>query len=212
MLTRVLLTFISITSSIVLFAQTQSVAYPAVGKGVATTFVTDYHSLGINSSALGWGTGYDGKKFTMGATEFGFGIYSDSLSSDKLKKFYKAVKGGVMNNSEDTLNWMEQKEAAADYAQAGLSMFVNYNWGGFSYQSAKFGGIAFNVRESYQWYSKLNQETTDIIFRGKLSNYFDSLTVVFGTDTTTIANSDNIAQDTLDHVILGTISVPLNLS
>src|SRR5574343_19446 len=212
MLTRVLLTIISISSSLALFSQTQSVAYPAVGKGVATTFVTDYHSLGINSSALGWGTGYDGKKFTMGATEFGFGIYSDSLSSDKLKKFYKAVKGGVMNNSEDTLNWMEQKEAAADYAQAGLSMFVNYNWGGFSYQSAKFGGIAFNVRESYQWYSKLNQETTDIIFRGKLSNYFDSLTVVFGTDTTTIANSENISQDTLDNVILGTISVPLNLS
>jgi hypothetical protein len=107
---------------------------------------------------------------------------------------------------------MQQKEAAADYAQAGISMFVNYNWGGFSFQSPKFGGIAINVRESYQWYSKLNQATTDIIFRGKLSNYFDSLTVVFGTDTTRIANSATISQDTLDNVILGTMSVPLNLS
>ena len=62
-----------------LFAQTQGVAYPAVGKGVATTFVTDYHSNGINSSMLGWGTGYEGKRFTMGTTEFSLGLYSDQL-------------------------------------------------------------------------------------------------------------------------------------
>jgi hypothetical protein len=36
-----------------LLSQSQGIAYPAAGKGVATTFVTDYHSLGINSSALG---------------------------------------------------------------------------------------------------------------------------------------------------------------
>src|SRR5574343_528380 len=109
MLTRVLLTIISISSSLALFSQTQSVAYPAVGKGFATTFVTDYHSLGINSSALGWGTGYKDKQFTMGMTEFGFGMYSDSLSSDKLKKFYKAVKGQVFKNSTDSFNCAQQQ-------------------------------------------------------------------------------------------------------
>lgn len=203
-------------ATIVLFnniqAQTQGIAYPAVGKGVATTFVTDYHCLGINSSALGWGTGYEGKKFTVGTSEFGFGIYSDSLNSDKLKKFYKAVRSEIRNDNSDTLNWQQQREAAGDYAQAGISMFVNYNWGGFAYQSEKLGGIAFNVRESYQWYSKLNQETTDILFRGKFASYFDSLTIVFGSDTSVIANSENISQDTLDNVILGTMSSPLKLS
>lgn len=72
-------------------AQTQGIAYPAVGKGVATTFVTDYHSLGINASALGWGNEYN-KKFTTGSSEFNFGIYSDSLNSDKLKQLYKSVR------------------------------------------------------------------------------------------------------------------------
>ncbi|MEN9442324.1 MAG: hypothetical protein RLZ33_2401 [Bacteroidota bacterium] len=207
-----LLTIAVVFSALFSQAQTQSIAYPAVGKGVATTFVTDYHSLGINSSALGWGTGYKDKHFTMGMTEFGFGMYSDSLSSDKLKKFYKAVKGQVFKNSTDSLNWAQQQDAIADYAEAGISMFLNYNWFGFAYQGKKFGGIAFNIRENYQWYSKLNQQTTDIIFRGKFSNYFDSLTVVFGADTSVIANSPNLSQDTMNNVILGTISTPLNLS
>lgn len=193
-------------------AQTQNVAYPAVGKGVATTFVTDYHSLGVNSSALGWGTGYEGKKFTMGATEFGFGIYSDSMSSDKLKKLYKAFRSEMTGSETDSINWQQQADAASDYARAGVSMFVNYNWGGFAFQTQKFGGIAFNVRENYQWYSKLNEETTDIIFHGKLSTYFDSLTIVMNGDTSVIANSQNLSQDTLDNVILGSMAVPLNLS
>lgn len=195
-----------------LFSQSQGIAYPAVGKGVATTFVTDYHALGINSSALGWGTGYADKKFTLGTSEFGFGIYSDSLNSDKLKKFYKAVRNGISDKNTDSLNWQEQQEAVADYSEAGISMFVNYNWFGFAYQSEKFGGVAFNISENYQWYSKLNKETTDLIFRGSLANYFDSLTVVFGSDTSVIANSNSISQDTLDNVILGTMSVPLNIS
>jgi heterodisulfide reductase subunit A-like polyferredoxin len=72
-------------------AQTQGVAYTAVGKGVATTFLTDYQCLGINTSALGWGTGYEKKKMTMGSSEFGFGIYSDVLTSEKLKNFSNSV-------------------------------------------------------------------------------------------------------------------------
>jgi hypothetical protein len=58
----------------------------------------------------------------------------------------------------------------------------------------------------------LNQSTSDIIFQGKLSSYFDSLTVVFGTDTSMIQNTGTLTQDTLDNVIEGTVSVPLNLS
>lgn len=194
------------------FAQTQSVAFPTVGKGVATPFVTDYHALGINVSGLGWGTGYEGKRFTMGSSEFGFGMYSDSLNSTKLKNLSKTLWSQVRNKGEEPLNYQQQVDAAADYAQAGISIFLDYNWAGFSFQSKKFGGVAFNIRENYQWYSKLNEQTTDILFRGQLSSYFDSLTVVFGSDTSTIANNGSISEDTLAAVIQGNISVPLKLS
>ena len=192
-------------------AQTQGIAYTAVGKGVATTFVTDYHSLGINSSALGWKPSVEGKKFTVGSTEFGAGIYSDSMNVDKLKKLYGAVRTQISNNDSEPANWQEQQQYAADYMRSGLTMFADYNWLGFSYQNEKFGGVAVNIRESYSWYSKLNEELTNILFKGKLADYFDSLTVVFGADTSVIANNPNYSQDTLDAVILCTISTPLNL-
>lgn len=203
---------IALTAGSSAFSQTQSVAFPTVGKGVATPFVTDYHSLGINVSALGWGTGYEGKRFTMGSSEFGFGIYSDQLNADKLKNLSKTLWSHVTNKDQSQPNYQQQLDAAADYAEAGISIFVDFNWAGFSFQSEKLGGIAFNVRENYQWYSRLNEQTTDILFRGKLSSYFDSLTVVFGSDTTTIANHGNISEDTLAAVIQGNISVPLRLS
>lgn len=207
-----ILTLLAIFSILKLNAQTQSVAFPTVGKGVATPFVTDYHALGINVSGLGWGTGYSGKRFTMGSSEFGFGMYSDSLNADKLKNLSKTLWNQVRNKDENQIDYKKQLEAAGDYAQAGISIFLDYNWAGFSFQNEKFGGIAFNIRESYRWDSKLSQQASDILFRGKLSSYFDSLTVVFGTDTTTIANNSSISEDTLAAVINGSIGVPLKLS
>ena len=193
-------------------AQTQGVAFPTVGKGVATPFVTDYHCLGINVSGLGWGTGYQGKRFTVGTAEFGFGIYSETLNSQKLRNLSKTLYNQATNRESSTIDYKQQLSAAGDYAESGVSVFLDFNWAGFAFQSEKFGGIAFNIRENYQYYSKLNKQTSDLIFRGKFSNYFDSLTVVFGADTSTIANNGNISNDTLEAVIQGNISVPLRLS
>lgn len=192
-------------------AQTQGIAYTAVGRGVATTFVTDYHALGINAAALGWGNDY-GKRFTTGTTEFSFGVYSDSLNVDRLRKLYKAIRSDVTGKDQDPGQWEQQKEYAKDYARSGVSLDASYNWLGFSYYGEKLGGIAFNISEQYNWYSRLNEETTELVFGGKLSSYFDSLTIAFNGDTSVIANSNNLSQDTMDHVILGSITTPLMLS
>ncbi len=195
-----------------IFSQTQGIAYTTVGKGVATTFVTDYHCLGINTSALGWGTGYEKYKITTGAFEMSGGLYSDAFNSTKLKNLAKSIYSQIKKDSTAKFDLGAQRDAAAEYAETGITMDGQYNWGGFSYQGKRFGGIAFNVTENYNWYSKLNTDLTDIIFRGKLANYFDSLTVVVSGDTSVIANSDTLSQETLDGVVLGNISVPLNLS
>ena len=199
--------------SVTLFSQTQNSSYTAIGKGVATTFLTDYQCLGINNSALGWGTGYKNKKTTIGSSEFSFGIYSDSLNSSKLNNLYKSVKDDILNkNNSNSFNVNKQKEAVANYAEAGVSLFFDYNWAGFSYQGKKLGGIAFCIRENYQFYSKFNKQTSDLIFRGSTSSYFDSLTIVMGVDTSKVLNRANISSDTLNNAVLGTLSVPLNLS
>lgn len=191
-------------------AQTQGISYTAVGRGVATSMVTDYHALGINSSALGWGNKY-GKRTTMGTTEFNLGIYSDSLNSDKLKHLYRAIRNDIRDESQEG-DWDQQRQYAQEYAESGIALDASYNWLGFSYHNEKLGGIAFNIGEHYNWYSRLNEQTSELIFEGKLSSYFDQLTVVFGTDTTVIQNHPNISEDTLAAVVQGTITNPLLLS
>lgn len=194
-----------------LFAQTQGVAYTSVGRGVATSFVTDYHALGINPAALGWGNRY-GKRMTVGSTEFNFGIYSDSLNVDKLRKLYKAIRQDISGKENDPDAWREQQQFASEYLKAGLTIDASYNWLGYSFHNEKVGGLAVSITENYNWYSKLNDQTAGLIFEGSFADYFDSLTVVFGTDTSRIYNSGNVSNDTLAAVIEGTISVPLKLS
>lgn len=209
---KLIYAFVLLLFPLVSFSQTQSIAYPTVGKGVATTFVTDYHCLGINSSALGWGTGYEGYKKTMGMSEFAFGMFSDSLNATKLKNLYGSMRDRFIGNIPSKLDSDSKKTTVADYAEAGVSMFFDYNWAGFSFQGKKFGGIAFNIKESYQYSSTFNKEFTDLIFRGNTSSYFDSLQVAFDGDTSMIANRDNISPDSLQNVTLGSVNVPLNLS
>lgn len=203
---------IALICSNILFSQTQGIAYTAVGKGVATTFLTDYQCLGVNTSALGWGTGYTKKKFTIGSSEFGFGISSDVLNKERLKNFGKSIYTAIAYDSTKIINWKSQQTAISEYAQAGISLYADYNWGGLSFQGKLFGGIAFNVRENYQWYSQLSKNATDLIVNGKVSSLFDSVDVKFGNITTRIPNTGNISSDTLKNVVSGTMAIPLPLS
>ena len=209
---KFLVFFIVALSTFSLFSQTQGVAYTAVGKGVATTFLTDYQCLGVNTSALGWGTGYEKKKFTWGSSEFGFGISSDVLTKDRLKNFGKSIYTAIAYDSSKVIDWKAQQAAISEYAQAGISAYGDYNWGGISFQGKIFGGIAFNVRENYQWYSKLSQNATDLIINGKVSKLFDSLDIKVGNVTTRIPNTGNISPDSLKNVVSGTMAIPLHLS
>ncbi len=195
-----------------MFSQTQGVAYTAVGKGVATTFLTDYQCLGVNTSALGWGTGYEKKKFTWGSSEFGFGISSDVINKTRLQNFGKSIYTAIAYDSTKVINWKDQQAAISEYAQAGISMYADYNWGGLAFQGKIFGGIAFNVRENYQWYSKLSQNATNLIVNGKVSNLFDSVDVKIGNITTRIPNTGHISPDSLKNVVSGTMTIPLPIS
>lgn len=209
---KIFLICITVLSAQITYAQSQGVAYTAVGKGVATTFLTDYQCLGVNTSALGWGTGYEKKKVSIGSSEFGFGLTSDVLSKARLKNFSRAIYNSIQGDTVVPFNWKNQQTAIGEYAQAGVSIFADYTWGGFAFQGKKFGGIAFNVQENYQWYSKLSTNATDLIINGKISNLLDSLDVKIGGVTTRIPNSTSISSDTLQAVLSGTMAIPMHLS
>lgn len=209
---KFLLGCILLTTATIGLSQTQNSAYTAVGKGVATTFLTDYQCLGINNSALGWGTGFGNTRFTLGTSELHLGIQSDALNKERLKNAYQAIMNQVRGNNDDPFDVQQQIDAAQDYAEAGIAINANYNWFGGSFQSEKFGGIAISISENYNWYSQISAQTSDLVFRGRLSGYFDSLTIAMNGDTSVIANSPTLSEDTLNAVIRGTSSNPQLLS
>jgi len=192
--------------------QTHGTSYSAVGKGVATTFLTDYQCLGINPSALGWGTGYKGKHVTFGTSEFGFGISSDVLTKDKLSNFLQSLKKQVVGSTYTASELASQKASLINYINAGISLDMTYNWAGMSYQSKVFGGIGFNIRETYQWYTKLSSTTSDVIFNGKYASIFDSLRIVSNGDTSIIQNTTLNDPDSLNMVISGFLKNPNSLN
>ncbi|MGV6861215.1 MAG: DUF5723 family protein [Putridiphycobacter sp.] len=196
------LTIISVNS----FAQTEYVAYTATGKGVASTFVTDYHTLGINPANLGWQQ-YPGKKVTTGSTEFGVSIYSSALSKQELRDNLWAV---IKSQSLDTLTTDQKIQAAKDFGGSDFAFNFDNNLFGFSYQTPKFGGIAVSVRTRASWSSNFSSNFSELLFKGSQASYFDSLVYTNGTDTTLVPN-DGSYDDSTGQVISGHASVPLNI-
>lgn len=188
-------------------AQTELIAYPSTGKGVASTFVTDYHALGINPANLGWRS-HEKKNFTIGSTELGFSINSNALSSQQLRDI---IKGAVVNGTLDSLSREDKSKAIKSFTDNDFNFSLNNNIFGFAYQNDKFGGIALSIRTRANWSSNFNDEFTDLLFNGNQSSYFDSLVFVNGIDTSTVANNGSYS-DSSGVVLNGKVNVPLNIS
>jgi len=189
-------------------SQTEYSAYPATGKGVSSTFVTDYHALGINPANLGW-RAYEDKKVTMGTTETSFSLYSDVLTRETLRTSLLNV---ARNKNVDHISREEALGYAEDFAKSDFIFNLDNNLFGIAYQGDVFGGIAFSIRTRATWNSNFNVNFSDIAFNGIQSAYFDSLSYFNGADTVMIANTGNLSPDSLLNVVAGHASVPLNVS
>lgn len=188
-------------------AQTEYIAYPSAGKGVASTFVTDYHALGINPANLGW-QAYSDKKITTGTTEFGLSVYSSALKKQDLRD---NILGVIKSGSLDTLSTDQKIQAAKDFGGSDFAFNFDNNIFGFSYQSPKFGGIAVSIRTRASWNSNFSSDFSKILFQGQEASYFDSLVYFNGIDTVTVANTGTYG-DSTGAVLSGQASIPLNLS
>ncbi len=202
-----LLLALLIGSNLSVLAQNEFIAYPATGKGVSSTFTTDYHCLGINPANLGWKQ-YEDKSVTMGSSEFGMSIHSDSLAKQDLRD---NLWGVMVNKSLDTLSYDQKIQIANGFA-SDFAFNWDYNMFGFAYQNEKFGGIAFSIRSRATWQSSFDQSFSNMLFQGQFNNYFDTLQFFDGTDTTQIANYANMSPDSSGQVIGGTASIPLPIS
>ncbi len=201
-----LLFALSLMSYLQINAQKEYIAYTATGKGVGSTFVTDYHCLGINPANLGWKTG--SQRFTTGSSEVGLSIYSASLAKQDLRD---NLWGVIRSGSMETLSDSDKIDAAMGFADD-FAFNFDYNFFGLSFQNEKFGGLAFSMRSRATWASGLSEDFSKLLFQGRRSAYFDSLQYFNGVDTVNIANYQNMDPDSVQNVTGGTASVPLQIS
>ena len=159
---KILLSILGITTWFGSFAQSEYSAYTSTGRaGVATTFETDYHAIGINPANLGFHQKYEGKSVTIGLFETAFSVYSEALTKDVLW-------GEVLGFSDEERKFTtEDKIAAAkDFVDADLAINFDIMHLGISYFNEGIGGFGFTMRDRVQWYSSFNEDFSNLLFLG----------------------------------------------
>lgn len=148
-----------------LMAQTEISAFTATGTGAVTTFVTDYQALGINPANLGWDAQFEGKRFTIGALDFGFSIHSEALSDPKFRNLFSA--------DAATQSLEEKRDVLNTLVNNGFYMSLDVNWLGFGVTTQTLGGFAFSVRDRLQTNIEFTKTGGELLMLGYNAPYFD---------------------------------------
>ena len=199
---KIIIFLFSTFISIVFYSQHELSSFTATGRGGATSYVTDYQAVGINPANLGWSGKYEGKRMTMGLSEFSYSLHSQVLSKQELRDAFSST---IKRDTSNNFTYNQKIQAAQEFANTGMAVDLDFGTFGFAYNNDKFGGIAFRINDQINWYSKFNQTTSEILFLGKLAPYFDSLIYVDPTtlDTSQIQNYEGMSEDSIQHVVSG---------
>jgi hypothetical protein len=190
---RYLLSLLLCVQITVSFSQTEQSAFTLTGHGVATPFATDYQAIGINPANLDIASQYEGKRMALGVAEFGVSVYSGMLTKDEVRK---NIFGGNFNN----LTQDEKREYAIQFSQERNSADIDVMGTGYSFQTEKLGSFAFSIKDKVDYYSKLGDDVSDLLWLGYTSDYFNQYVLSTGD---TINAYQNISPDSLALIIEG---------
>lgn len=182
-------------------AQTEMSVFTTTGRAAATTFVEDYQAVGINPANLGWKWRFPGKHIALGIAEGSYSVYSEALTRDDMRN--------RIFNVDIDFTEAEKQEAARAFADAGATLNADVTLLGAAFTSATLGGFGFQIRDHAQWSSVFGPTTSELLFEGYRSSYFDSLVLVTGD---TIANYANLPPDSLALIASGFTGYPELLS
>jgi len=193
------------------YSQGEYSSFTATGRGGATTFVTDYQSLGINPSNLGWTTKYKGQNFTMGYSEFAFSVYSEALTKPELREsVYSMLKIGKEDSEKLTMD--DKLRLAQSFTDTELGFNMDIGVLGMAYTSDKFGGLGFSMSNHARMNMKLNQTVSELMFLGYNASYFDSLTLSNWEGTAFIPNTTSLDPDSMAMIVNGFTNVPSTIT
>ena len=189
------------------YSQTEGSVFTSTGRGVATTFVTDYQALGINPANLAWTKEFRGKRVALGFLETGFSLSSPILNSPILNDS-KTIPFNFGFNSE--ANFSDFQEFSSDL-QEGLRINADVRIFGLAI-TTKIAGFGFSVNERYSMNVQTSKGFADIASFGFGSPYFDTLVYNQGGTVQKTLNTpaayDSLRSDTSVQLIAGIAGNP----
>lgn len=203
---RAVLLFAAFVSPLLLTAQSEITSFTVTGRGgVATTFVTDYHSIGINPANLGWESRFEDKTVTIGLAEGSYSVFADALRKDEIRNEFS-------NFGDRRFDWEKKADAARQFAEGGFAINADLMSIGGAFTTEEFGGLAFNIRDRFNTYIDLSETASDILFRGYNADYFDQkfdsdgnqLSGNYDPDSVDYASASDSAQEFLSEIAEGT--------
>lgn len=178
-----------------LLAQAERSVFTAVGRGVATTFTTDYQTIGINPANLGFRKSFRDPKFTFGVMEANISMFSGTLNRRELVQ-------AVFAPQNINLSQEEKAEAARRFTDTPFGFNFDAMLIGASIYVKKVGGFAFSINDRVQFFSRLNRTASEIVFLGNNASYFPFLLLSNGR---AIPNDPNLSPDVRERVVAGFI-------
>jgi hypothetical protein len=148
-------------------AQSDLSNFTVTGSGLATTLSTDYESVGINPSNLGWD---NTKKVHFGLLEGGYSIYSDALTKAQYSNNFLLDDGDIKLGTGN--NTTTKQQAAIEMANKGYALNVNETLLGLAVQLPGIGGFGFAIKAVGSDYVHLNATGADITYNGSNAAYF----------------------------------------
>jgi hypothetical protein len=193
LLTIFLLIMLLLSTHYQLVAQGDISAFTATGRGVATTFTTDYQTIGINPANLGFRRSFRDPKITLGFFEQSSSFFSGALSRSELINT-------ILYPSDANFSLEEKAKAIPRLQNRALAANIDFMIVGASISLPKIGGFAFSIRDRIQFFTRLNPTVTEIAFLGQNASYFPELELANGR---VIRNTPNLPERIREQVVGG---------
>ncbi|WMJ73419.1 DUF5723 family protein [Cytophagaceae bacterium ABcell3] len=182
-----------------LFAQSELNTFSIAGRGPATTFANDYHTIGINPANLGKKQ-FKSKTVTFGLAEGGMSLYSGILRRSELTSLY---------NSTDRFGYDQKRQAMHTFTSSPMAINASIMSLGVAVQIEKIGGFAFNSRDNLNIYTEFSDSFSELLFMGYGSRFFDELVLHNGD---VMANTPQNYQQYMRQIAYGRSNTPFSFS
>lgn len=169
--------------------------FTAVGRGgVATTFATDYQAIGINPANLGVRKSFRDPKLVVGALETNTTFFAAALNRQEIFET-------IFRFNRVSFDYSQKQSAARKFVNAPISVSTDIMLFGVAAQHEKFGGLAFNIYDRINFFTRLNAQAANIAFLGPNSPYFDN--VILSDGTIRRNTEEDVSEEERPEVIAG---------